>query len=576
MTFVIGIAFLFLGLTLTFIFMRLMPGDPVLAYLPMSYTQPQYDAVYHMLGFDRPIIFQYFRFILDSLTGNWGLSSTISHGQPVWDLIGPRFSRTIEILALPLIIAANIGYIFGRVSKRTERNWLKMGIQLLSAVCIAVPIFGFGMFLQYTLAYQVDLFPAIGYKSAAFPDPPLITGFRILDSLISGQLYLALDTMLHYALPMIILTVLFSALITRVVSSKMTEDAYKKKTILSNSAKTSGIFGIIITSLILIDVTFNLNSIGSLIITAISYSDYYTIQGVIAVVIILFVLAIIVSNLIFSIITLIKDRKGKFVEVEEFTEREPDTTIVIDLKNYSKKLVRSPLTIIGVVAVLIPIILSIFAELISGYSFDAAIGIYPGAWNPPSPGHLLGTTQFGRDVLARSLYGTGDALLFGIVAVFVGLIGGLTLGLLAQLHRFVRVIIMSFTLIFYVLPGILIVLFLVGIIGPFPELILITTGLLLIPSFTRIVANAEFRIVPIGKKILAYIPLFMGVSILFYASLGFLGFTSPLTIQLGTDISVGRMHLYDAPLASLWPGFMIFFIVVSLFILHEGLAKHSR
>jgi ABC-type dipeptide/oligopeptide/nickel transport system permease component/ABC-type dipeptide/oligopeptide/nickel transport system permease subunit len=558
--------------------MRLMPGDPVLPYLPPSFTQEQYDAMRHMLGFDRPIIFQYFRFILDSLTGNWGLSSSISMGQPVGELIGPRFSRTIEILALPLVIAAGLGYLFGRVSKRTERNWLKMGIQLLSAVCIAVPIFGFGMFLQYTLAYQVDLFPSTGFKTPGFTDPTFITGFRILDSLITGRLDLAIDTMLHYALPMIILTVLFTALITRVLSSKMAEDSYKKKTILSNAAKTSGIFGVIITSLILIDVTFNLNSFGSLIITAISYSDYYTIQGVIVVVIILFVLAIIFSNLFFSIITLVHDKKGKFVEVEEFMEREPDTTIVIDLKNYSKKLIRSPLTIIGVVTVLIPIILSIFAELISGYSYIEAISVSlpDPSWAPPSPGHLLGTGAYGRDVLARSLYGTGDALLFGIVAVFVGLIGGLTLGLLAQLHRFVRVIIMSFTLIFYVLPGILIVLFLVGIIGPLPELILIITGLLLIPSFTRIVANAEFRIVSIGKKILAYIPLFMGLSILFYASLGFLGFTNPLTIQLGRDISVGRMHLYDAPLASLWPGFMIFFITVSLFILHEGLAKHSR
>ncbi|NHJ19647.1 MAG: hypothetical protein EAX91_01800 [Candidatus Lokiarchaeota archaeon] len=576
MTFVIGVAFLFLGLTLAFIFTRLLPGDPVLAYLPPSYTPAQYEAMRQYLGFDKPIFIQYLRYIGDMFTGNWGLSSSISKGQPVGDLIGPRFSRTIEILALPLIIAANIGYLFGRVSKRTERNWLKMGIQLLSAVCIAVPIFGFGMFLQYTLSYQVDLFPAIGFKTPGFPDPTFVTGFRILDSLITGRLDLALDTMLHYALPMIILTVLFSALITRVVSSKMTEDAYKKKTILSNSAKTSRIFGILIISLILIDVTFNLNSIGYLFIRAINQYDIFVTRGLTFIVIILFVIAIIVSNLTFSIVTLVKDKKGKFVEVEEFTEREPNTTIVIDLKNYSKKLVRSPLTIIGVVVVLIPIILSIFAELISGYSYTEAIGIYMGSWAPPSPDHLLGTGDFGRDVLARSLYGAGDALLFGIVAVFIGLVGGLTLGLLTRLHRVVRVIIMSFTLVFYVLPGILIVLFLIGVIGPLLELILITTGLLLIPSFTRIVANTEFRIVPIGKKILAYIPLFMGFSILFYESLGFLGFTSPLTIQLGADISDARLHLYDAPWASFWPGFMIFFITVSLFILHEGLAKHSR
>ncbi|NHJ19646.1 MAG: ABC transporter permease subunit [Candidatus Lokiarchaeota archaeon] len=576
MTFVIGIAFLFLGLTITFFYTRLMPGDPTAAYLPINATIEQREAVIRYLGLDQPLIIQYFRFIGNFLTGNWGLSSSISKGQAVVALIGDRFPRTSEILILPLLIAAIIGYLFGRVSNRTKRNWLKMGIQVLSAVCIAVPIFGFGMFLQYTLAYQVDLFPATGYKSPGYPDPPFITGFRLLDSLMSGQLYLAFDTILHYTLPWIILTMLFTALITRVLSSKMAEDIYKKKTILSNAAKTSAIFGVLIISLFLIDLTFNLRGITNLLLTAISHYDYYAIQGLIFVVIILFVLTIIVSNLIFSIITLVKDKKGRFVEVEKIAEREAEPTMVIDLKNYSKKLVRSPLTIIGVVAVLIPIILSLFAELISGYTYTEASGIYPGAWNPPSPDHLLGTGDFGRDVLARSLYGTGGALLFGIGAVFVGLVGGLHLGGLAQLHRVVRVIIMSFTLVFYILPGILIILLLVGIMGPSPGLLMITTGLLLIPSFTRIVANAEFRVIPIGKKILAYIPLFMGFSILFYASLGFLGFTNPFTIQLGMDISEARAFMYVAPWAIIWPGLAIFLIVVSLFILHEGLAKHSR
>ncbi|MFX1447819.1 MAG: hypothetical protein ACFFCG_06755, partial [Promethearchaeota archaeon] len=434
MTFVIGLAFLYLGLTITFILVKLMPGDPALAYLPMSYTQEQYEAVRHYLGLDQPIIIQYFRYIGDLLTGNWGLSSSIS-GQPVRELIGERFPLTIEILILPLLIAANLGYLFGRISNRTKRNWLKMGIQLLSVVWIAVPIFGFGMFLQYTLAFQVDLFPAMGFKTASFPDPAHITGFRILDSLISGELYLAADTMLHYALPWIILTLLSTALITRVLSSKMAEDAYKKKTVLSNTAKTSGIFGILIIALILIDVNFNLPSFLRLFFNALISFDLFMIQGLTFVIIILFVTTIIISNLTFSIVTLVKDKRGKFVEVEEFTEREPDTTIVIDLKNYSKKLVRSPLTIIGVVAVLIPIIVSIFAELISGYSFDGALGFYSGAWDPPSPSHLLGQTIYGRDVLALTLYGTGDALIFGIGAVFVGLIGGLIFGLLAQLHR---------------------------------------------------------------------------------------------------------------------------------------------
>jgi ABC-type dipeptide/oligopeptide/nickel transport system permease subunit len=106
--------------------------------------------------------------------------------------------------------------------------------------------------------------------------------------------------------------------------------------------------------------------------------------------------------------------------------------------------------------------------------------------------------------------------------------------------------------------------------------LMFTTGFLLIPSFTRIIANTEFRIIPIGKKIISYLPLFAGFAILFYVSLGFLGIYDYRTIQLGGLVSEGRMHWYDAPWASFWPGGIAFLIVISLFVLHEGLAKSSR
>ncbi|MFX0074348.1 MAG: hypothetical protein ACFE96_02825, partial [Candidatus Hermodarchaeota archaeon] len=531
-------------------------------------------------GFDQPIFIQFLRFIMDLFSGNWGYSNVIAIGMPVNTMVQMSVPRTLEILILPLVIAANLGYLFGKVSNRTKHNWLKNGIQLLGLVALAVPIFAFGMFLQFTLGYVADVLPVVGYKNFAFPDPPLVTGFRILDSLLAGRMDLAADTMVHYILPMIVLTVLFTTLLTRVFSSNLNEDAYKKKTILSNTAKTSAIFGIIFAFLIIIDLTFNLYGYGSRFFQALYMYDYFVISGFLYVLMILFLITILTSNLAFSLIRLIKDVRSKTLEVEVSpdleTEREPKTPIVVDLKSYSKKLIRSPLTWFGLGAVIILIVISIFAELISGVSFNEAIGIYPGAWSPPSPDHPLGQGEFGRDVLALTLYGTHNALLFGIGTVFVSLVGGLVLGLLAQLHRIVRVIIMSFSLIFYILPGILIAMFLVGILGPLPGLLMITTGLLLIPSFTRIVANAEFRIVPLGKKILAYIPLFMGFSILFYVTLGFLGLSNPLMIQLGELISEGRPFLFVAPWASFWPALAIFMIVVSLFILHKGLAEQSR
>jgi len=574
---VIGIAFLFGGLAISFVLLRLLPGDPVLCLLPPGpFTPAEYQMIAHLYGFDQPIFIQFLRYILDFFSGNWGNSCALAPGLPVNDILRTTIPRTIEVLSVPLLIGVALGFLFGRISNRTKHNWLKMGIQLLTALLLALPIIFVGLLFQLTLGYLVPLLPVTGYKSPAFSDPTFITGFRLLDSLISGRWDLLGDTLLHYILPGLILTVAITALMTRVFSSKMTEDAYKRNTILSNTAKTSAVFGIIFTYFILVDVIFNLYGFGSRFVTAFMMFDYFLLRAFIFVFIILYVIILIVSNLTFSIISLLKDKKQPLKVVEDAVEREPKTTIIIDLKNYSNKIIRSPITLIGLVAIIITIVVSIFAELISGYSFNGALGIYLGPWEPPSPDHPLGTANFGRDVLALILYGTGDALIFGIGAVIVGLIGGLIFGLLAQIHRVVRTIIMSFTLIFYVLPGILIVMFLVGSIGRLFGLLMIATGFLLIPSFSRIIANAEFKIVLIGKKVLAYIPLFIGFSILFYLSLGFLGYGDPYTIQLGALISVGRTHLYDAPWASLWPGFMAFLIVVSFFVLHEGLAKHSR
>ncbi|MBY8988586.1 MAG: ABC transporter permease subunit [Candidatus Lokiarchaeota archaeon] len=582
LTFVLGIVILYVGLVVTFFLMDSLPGDIALCFLPPVFTQPQYDAMVYQLGLNDPLFFRFLRYIGEFLGGSWGTTCVISAGTPVNEMLQMSVPRTIELLILPLSIAVNLGYLFGRVSNRTKHNWLRKGIQLLCALCIAVPIFVFGMFLQYNLSFIAGAFPAIGYKTPSFPNPPLVTGSRILDSMISGELYLAADTIQHYILPWLVLTVLFTALITRALSSNRVKDSYKRKNIISNTAKTSAIFGVILTFLILIDITFNLYGFGSRFLMALSTQDFFLIRGCMFVLLIWYVITIFASNLTFSLIGLIKDKKQQQRELKETIEREPDLSAKVEQRSYLNQIVRSPITIIGLVAVIIPIIVSIFPELISGYSFEEVFGIYPGAWSPPFLGtplgtHPLGQASFGRDVLAQMAYGTRGSLILGLGAVLIGLIGGLIFGLLAsKFKRVVHTLTMSFMLIFYILPGILLFTLFTGILGITYGLLMVTIGLLLIPGFTRIIANTEFRIFPIGKKIISYVPLFAGFAILLYVSLGFLGLTDPLTVNLGGLINQGRAHLYDAPWASLWPGLIAFLIVVSLFILHEGLAKNSR
>jgi len=580
LTFVIGISFIVLGFVITIIFLdaTFTPQQIVLGLLPPNPSLAMIEQMMVQLGLNQPLFIRLLRALGDFLVGNWGISSSIAVGAPVTELLRNSLPHTIEILMFPLIIGIILGYLFGRISNRTKYKFLKSGIQILSSVVLAIPIFLIGMFLQYTFSYLIPMFPAVGYKSVTFTGPPLITGFKVLDALLSLDPNLAFDIVLHYILPSIILLVAITALMTKLYSSSMVKDSYKRRTILSHTAKTSVAFIAIFTFVFLIDVTFNLSGFGISFVRAITHFDYFLIRGYMFAFIILYAATLIISNLAFSIWGLVKDKKQlPLKEPEEILEREPNLSAISDLKIYLKKIVRSPLTIIGLVASLILVFVSIFPELISGSTFAEATGLYIGAWEPPSPDHLLGTAKFGRDVLALTVYGIKDALIFGFGAIVIGLIGGLIFGLLAsKFSRIGHTISMSITLMFYVFPGIILAMMLMGIFGINYGLLLFTAGFLLIPSFTRVIANTEFRIVPIGKKIISYLPLFAGFAILLYNTLGFLGFSDYTTIQIGRILSDGRSFLYFAPWAVFWPGFAFFIILISLFVLHEGLAKHSR
>lgn len=582
-TFLIPITLLLVGLLVVFVILNISftHEQIISAYVPISASQEQREAIIRYLGLDDPLFFRFLRYLGDFLTGNWGLSSRISKGAPVIELLAEYTPGMFEVTILPLWIGVILGRLFGRITNRSERNWSKNLIRLLSVLFTAVPIFFFGMCLQYSLGYLVDAYPVTGVKNLTYTNPPFITGSRILDSILSGQIYITVDTLIHYALPMTVLTVAITAVMTRIFSYKGVNNSYKQNTLLSHTAKTSASFGVILTYFILLDITFNLRSIGWLLVNAILRMDFFTLEGVLFVILILLSITLLISNLKFSLNGLRKKEPSK-EELVETEEVEHNITGKEELMRYLKQIVKSPLSIIGIIVVIVLIVISIFPELMSGYTFEQTLSIYDlfipyPLFPPPPPPPSLN----GNYMLALILYGTQDALIFGAGTVLIGLIGGLIFGLLAS--KFTRrpsTITKSVMLVFYILPGIVLLMLFIMMLGTHVWVLALITGLLLIPSFTRIIVNTKFQFVPIAKKIIAYLPLFAGFAILLYASIGFLGFADPHTIQLGDLIYKGRYWIYPyyyyVPWICFWPGLTIFLIVISLFVCHEGLAKYSR
>lgn len=331
-----AIPVLFGVMTLTFILSRFMPGDPVLAYLPegkINWTL--YLQLKEQLGLNDPLYIQYFRYLGDIFVGNWGISYSIARGMPVWTLIMLKLPRTIDIALFSMIIAAAVGIKTGIISA-THRNKAKDTIARgITLVGVALPVFFLGMLLQYTLGYLiridgVAIFPTTGFKTVTYEDPPLVTGFRIIDAIISGEFYMITDYLYHLALPVFCLAFISLASIVRQTRSSMLEvleqdyirtaraKGCKERDVINTHAKKNAMiptvtiiglsFGGLLTGAVLTETTFGLAGIGELLILSIRNSDYWVLNGLVF----FFALVFIAINLITDVLYGILDPRIRY------------------------------------------------------------------------------------------------------------------------------------------------------------------------------------------------------------------------------------------------------------------------
>ncbi len=551
-SFLIVIFILLIGVSTSFIIFKLIPGDPVIPYLPPMFTQEQYEAMEHMLGLDKHIIIQFFRFLGNFFIGNWGISTFLFSSSKVIEIVIISISRMIGLLIFPLIIGIGTGIWVGRISYRYRGRWIDKLIQILCALGISIPVFFFGMVLQFFFSFKLNIFSPLGIWAL---------------------------------LPMYIMTLSTFALITWHTRSHMVNKPHETS-MFPNTIKIAETFGFMFMFYLLLDITFGLEGLGTLLVVSISTNDFFLITGVLFALSITFVIVILISNLIFSYN---KYREREIYETNFDMQIDNDVdkrndNVGIDYEEskimHLLRRLKFPYTIIGAIFIIFFIFISIFPESITEYSFEGAKGIYAGSWNPPSPGHPLGQQEFGRDVLALVIYGIRTSIFVGFGAVLIGLTIGGPFGFVTRVfNRKAYTPIMGLMILFYLFPGLVFVMLLIAINGSSNILLsMFVIGFLLIPSFTRVIANAvseDININRIVKKVICYIPLNFAFAILLFEALGFIGFGDRDMIELGKNISNVSGHLFDAPWATLWPGLAIFGIVLSFLIFHVGLQGYD-
>jgi ABC-type dipeptide/oligopeptide/nickel transport system permease component len=261
LTLVVELAFLFLAMIISFLISRVLPGDPVLAYLPEGpVSQEQIDAVRHMLGLDKPIIEQFFRYIGDMLTGAWSWSLSISRGYPVFSLIMERIPPTIYLLVLPLILGLFLGFILGNHSVKVKSRIGNRTVQIVSLLGFALPIITLAILFQFFLSFINPLFD-------------LVLLWIILSISITAIT--------------ILLVRLYLINLSKEASVKHSTNVFKLLVGFS--------YGIVLAFLIQTEIMFSFDGIGDLFLQAISSGDYYVINAIVFLTLISFPIFIMLS-----------------------------------------------------------------------------------------------------------------------------------------------------------------------------------------------------------------------------------------------------------------------------------------
>ena len=208
--------------TMVFVLMRSI-GDPITAALGGRLSPAQLAERIEAAGYNRPILVQYFEYIGQVFTGNFG--QTISDNRPVLEVLSRYGGATLELAFYSLIVAFIVGIPLGMLAAYLRDKWPDAILRVFAILCYATPVFFAGLLLKLVFAVNLGVLPVAGRASVRTElqltnvDNP--TGIYLIDAFQLGSPAVFADVLSHAVLPGIALGLLTAGVFLRLVRTNV-------------------------------------------------------------------------------------------------------------------------------------------------------------------------------------------------------------------------------------------------------------------------------------------------------------------------------------------------------------------
>ena len=270
-----------LGLTvIVFFIMTLIPGDPATAILGSYATPENVERLNRQLGLDKPLVQQYFIWLMNILEGDFGRSYSLN--RPVIDEITERFSATLILAGASLILCSILGLLAGVYTAVHQFGWGDRLITFLVLIGISLPSFWLGLLMIFLFAVTWKILPASG-----------------MFAIYGGGDFA--DLLIHLLLPATTLSIVATGVIARLTRASMLEvlrqdyirtarakGLEERKVIYRHAFRAALVSvipvigiqaGFVLGGAVYIETVFQWPGIGRMLVQAISTRDLLLVQG---------------------------------------------------------------------------------------------------------------------------------------------------------------------------------------------------------------------------------------------------------------------------------------------------------